>query len=242
MKVRWIVAVSLCLMTLVVHGGDVLIVESTVAAFEPGQTWPGKHEVQLKVGETLRVLSDDGRTAVLQGPYVGPLDATTVAIEFDNRQASNLLDRLFGPDRVERTGLGGVRGPQAATLQLSPASPWLIPTMDHRVHCLRTRDAAPRLWRVDAERPAILTVTTLTSGVSAIVTWAAGAHEVGWPPTVPLEDDAMYLLRADEGLASVNVQIRFVSRTLPEDLRLALWLAAKACDAQARYFATLASN
>lgn len=241
MKVRWGVAVVLLTLPLSLYAQNVLIIESTVAAFEPGKTAPAGLEVQLKVGEILRVLQDDGQTTTLEGPYVGPLGAQLGETGFDARQASTLLDRLFGPDLVERTGLGGVRGAVAGALPLAANSPWPIPTTDSRVHCVRAPGAAPRLWRPDAERADSLLVTVLTTGISASVRWAAGDHEVAWPKAVPLHDGAMYLLRRDNSITSVNVQIRFVPRALPEDLRLALWLAASDCDTQARYFASLAS-
>lgn len=86
---------------------DFVILDSDVAAIEPGLVAGGDSIITIPEGGTVVLISPEGETRVVAGPFEGPLSQATTATD-----GAGLLERLTASRGQEQTTLGAVRAPK----------------------------------------------------------------------------------------------------------------------------------
>ncbi|MEM7268371.1 MAG: hypothetical protein AAF401_03855 [Pseudomonadota bacterium] len=92
-------------MTLLLAEGarsDIVVLESTVASIEPGSIIAEEATLELPAGASLMLISEQGETRIVTGPYSGPAG--------DAR--ANGDESLFATRGRETKVLGAVRAPK----------------------------------------------------------------------------------------------------------------------------------
>jgi hypothetical protein len=224
-RISVILAATLAVaMPMVARAADgLVVVEARGVAFKPGQMIDADKPVVLKDGQLLTLISPNGSTMRLRGPYDQVPGAGSGAEVADLSVAFKSLVTRKGP---QTNDVYAVRAGAAATL---PA-PWLIDISRPTRACIRA-DAPVVLWRADPSPSTTLTISPTDRSWKARATWPSGEDRLTIPENLPLADGATYLV-AYEG-SQVAVTMNRVPAALPTDAARAAWLAEAGCEAQA---------
>src|SRR3546814_7638062 len=88
------------------------------------------------------------------------------------------------------------------------------------------------LWRSDATKPVILTVTRPSDGATRTVEWASGEPTVSWPSDLAIADGAKYRLSWEGASAPTDVTFQTLAAEPTEPEAMASTLIQNDCDAQ----------
>ncbi len=204
------------------RAGELVVIASTESEIGIGSLLDGGQAIQVADGNSVTLVSSDGRTLKLRGPYSGIPDPAP-----DTGDAS-LLDALS--DIVKTTEkdvstAGIMRGSLYA-----PKDPWVIDSGRAGAHCVRSGRPA-QLWR-----PIAIGATSAALGSDAGqsgVTWQDGSYTVAWPASLPLADGATYRLEFAVTGKTRRLNIRQVPDDLDSDVSRAIWMHENGCTAQA---------
>lgn len=200
---------------------DMVVVRVAGEGLRIGQTVASGASVTLPDGASAILLSQDGRTVSLTGPYSGAPDAGGAPTGGDPRTVT-ALSRLLTAGATDTAALGVTRGTQvrdAFAIDLNGGA-----------HC-QVADKPPLFKRAKAPGQARLTVTSALGAESDVV-WTDGATDAAWPETMPLIDGT-YLLRTDAKPAPVKLMVRQVPSPVQGPAAVAAWMADHGCAAQA---------
>jgi hypothetical protein len=201
---------------------QLVVVEARGVGYAQGAVLDSTKPIVLKEGQHLTLVSEDGSTIKLDGPYnqapgTGSSNGVTLSMK---------LAALAGGG--QRFGeVGTTRAAQAATLP----SPWLVDVGHSGAACLKEGDR-PVLWREAAANAAEITITPDDQSWRATVEWAAGADELPLVKAVPLHAGTTYYVDMNGERHAISVVS--VPATLTSDQMRAAWLANKGCEAQAQ--------
>jgi hypothetical protein len=205
------------------QAANVIVVEARGVALKPGQTLDDTKPLMLKEGQHVTLISPNGATFKLDGPYNKPPAADQNAgVPIGTRLAALVTQN------TARTGeVGTTRG---TTPLAKLPDPWLFDISRNGTVCLR-EGAMPVFWRPDASKPATLTVMPGDRSWKAEAKWPAGTDRIMVATNVPIHGDATYLVSLDNAQAALTVSD--VPAVLNNDSMRAAWMAEKGCDAQA---------
>ncbi|MBN1239807.1 MAG: hypothetical protein JXB36_14990 [Gammaproteobacteria bacterium] len=212
-----------------------IVVESSSAAYRIGQSLEGSNVITLRERESLVLVSEEGVTLRVTGPFTGP--AAAAAERVGPRQSSlrRALAQLLGSEPGEPGGLAGVRGGLDDTdIEDTRPTPWLIHSAIAGEQCvLRGREV--RLWRERSHEEARADIAETHGGRSAEVRWAGDQTRAVWPFDSPPIDGGIYLIRPADGVRSVAIRLHALAPALGDGgLASVAWLAARGCTRQAR--------
>ncbi|MEC9344723.1 MAG: hypothetical protein VYB54_00760 [Pseudomonadota bacterium] len=217
-------AMTVCTAT----AAEVIVLESTVAAFSPGVSLPANGVVSLPAGASISVLDSNGATRTITGPYSGPVAADAPG----DGGVLSVLSQLVKEEDRERSMLGAVRAFSKSDVLRDPLA---IDVSENGTFCLPPGQA-PVFWR-----PEKLDIDTRFSirnwGTNAdplIAYWKKGDRVLGWPPHVPIGDGETFLLKVEAAQTAAEVTILRMPPSVNSDLEQIVWLAQHGCRPQAR--------
>ena len=181
--------------------------------------------------EVVVLATEDGRTLVVEGPHDGPAAGNPPT----ESRLRRLLAQLFGTNRPEVEGLGGVRGGAARTSQPADTrpDPWLIHAELTSEQCVLAGRPV-RLWREGGDPGRRSTMVDVASGASAELDWTDPSR-ADWPFQAAPADNHVYLVRPTDQLRSAAIRLHTLAPGLADKgLTTVAWLAARGCIAQAR--------
>lgn len=97
--------VSLLAFAAPTHAGDIIILDSSVSEILAGETVPEQEIISVPAGAALTLITSDGETRILNGPYQGPIGATRPS------EGTSIIDLTTGREKDTRV-LGAVRAPK----------------------------------------------------------------------------------------------------------------------------------
>ncbi|HUJ04240.1 MAG TPA: hypothetical protein VLW75_11410 [Rhizomicrobium sp.] len=204
------------------QAGQLVVVEARGVGYAQGTVLDSSKTIVLKEGQHLTLVSEDGSTIKLDGPYNGaPGTGSSNGISLSMKLAA-----LQGGG--QRTGeVGTTRAARAATLP----SAWLVDVGRSGSACLKEGDR-PVLWREAATNATQITITPDDQSWRATLEWPAGDEQLPLVAAVPLHAGTTYYVEMNGERHAVSVIT--VPSSLSSDQMRAAWLANKGCDAQAQ--------
>ncbi len=209
------------------RAGELVVIASTDAEIEIGSVLDGSRAIQLAEGNSVTLVSADGRTLNLRGPYVGRPDPVS------NTGDSGLLEALSDivkPAQKDVSTAGIMRSSLYA-----PKQPWVIDSGQSGAHCVLPGRPV-LLWRPIAIGDASATLKAdggQAPGQSG-VTWRDGSYTAPWPAALALADGASYRLEFAVTGTIRRLSIHQVPGALDSDVSRAVWMHEQGCTAQAR--------
>lgn len=205
------------------RAGELVVIASTDTEIGLGAVLDGATAIQLAEGNSVTLVSSDGRTLKLEGPYSGQPDPAPDA------GGSALLDALSDivkPAEQDVSTAGIMRSSLYA-----PKEPWVIDSGRAGPHCVLPGHPAV-LWRPIAIGET--TASLRTDGGQAGVTWQDGSYTVPWPAGLPLADGATYRLEFTVTGKTRHLRIHQMPGGLNSYVSRAVWMHEKGCTAQAK--------
>ncbi len=203
------------------EAANLIVVEARGIALKPGTAVDSTKPLALKPGQHVTLISEQGATLSIDGPYDQPPSAGGGSKSLGATLAA------LGTERSARTGEAGVtRGAAPNTLP----EPWLFDVTRSGNVCLR-EGTEPVFWRPDAKIAAPLVVMPVDRSWKSKADWAAGATRISVTTDVPMHGGAAYVVNyagTDYALA-----VQTVPASLPNDDMRAAWMVQKGCEAQA---------
>ncbi|WP_431869453.1 hypothetical protein [Allosphingosinicella sp.] len=191
-------------------------------SYPAGRKLADDARITLQANDSL-VLLDNRGTRTLRGPGIftpsGPAQANS---------RSALASVATGSTR--RARIGAVRSVGGATAA-QPGSIWHVDIAKSSNVCL-SDPAHVTLWRSDATKPVILTVTRPSDGATRTVEWASGEPTVSWPSDLAIADGAKYRLSWEGASAPTDVTFQTLAAEPTEPEAMASTLIQNDCDAQ----------
>jgi hypothetical protein len=209
------------------HAANLIVVEARGIGLTPGTSVDPAKPLVLKQGQHVTLISDQGATLSIDGPYNAPPSAGGGGKSIGATLAA------LGTERNARTGEAGVtRNGGPGTL---PA-PWLFDVTRSGNVCLQ-EGHQPVFWRPDARTATSLTVMPVDRSWKSQARWPAGLDRLTVTTDVPVHGGAAYVVTyagSDYALAVSTVP----SRLANDSMRVA-WMVQKGCEAQAEALARL---
>lgn len=209
------------------RAGELVVIASTDAKLGVGSVLDGSRAIQLAEGDAVTLVSSDGRTLKLQGPYSGRPDP------LPNTGNGGLLDALSDivkPTEKDVSTAGIMRSSLYA-----PTQPWIIDSGQAGAHCVLPGRPV-LLWRPIAigTASAALNADAGQSGGQTDVTWQDGSYTAPWPAGLALADGATYRLEFAVTGTTRRLSIHQVPGELDSDVSRAVWMHEHGCTAQAK--------
>ncbi len=203
---------------------ELVVVESSGTSQQPGQTLDDGAELSLPDGARLVLVSAEGATLTLTGPYKGK---PAVSGGGANGGVVVALSTLVTARAADTSSLGAVR---AANLSQPLPQPWLVDATISGQACLPA-EGPPVLWRPDAKAAATLTLSPADRSWTANTPWEAGQPTLALPAEVPVADGEAMLFEIGGETAAVT--LHRLPASVSGDKMTAAWLMAKGCERQA---------
>jgi hypothetical protein len=206
---------------------ELVVIASTDSEIGVGSVLDGGRAIQLAEGNSVTLVSSDGRTLKLQGPYSGRPDPTPEAGD------SGLLDALSDIVKPAEKDVS-TAGIMRASLY-APREPWVIDSGQSGAHCVISGRPA-LLWRpiaIGAASAALKADGGQSDGPSGF-TWQDGSYTAPWPAGLPLADGATYQLVFAVTGTTQRLSIHQVPGGLDSDVSRAVWMHERGCTAQAK--------
>lgn len=200
---------------------NLIVVEARGVGLKPGSTIDSTKPLVLKQGQHVTLISEQGATLNIDGPYNQPPTA--------GGGGKTLVATLtaLATERGARTGEAGVtRGGTPNTLP----EPWLFDVTRSGNVCL-LENTQPVFWRPDGKTKASLVVMPVDRSWKSAASWSAGSTRITVTTDVPMHGGAAYVVNyagTDYALA-----VNTVPTSLPNNDMRAAWMLKKGCEAQA---------
>ena len=210
-----------------VEAAQLVVIASTASNLKLGAIIDGAKTLTLPQGSSVTLISPEGRTIKLKGPYKGQPEPSRSAKTNDLLQSLSRF--VTGPPEHEPSLTGFRAAPGAAR-------PDVCAIMVGRAggHFVRTFMPA-NLWRSNVGKKTVMTLKRAGGQVRyATKEWPQGKQKLVWPTDLPLTDRSTYLARVKGGYKWARLQIVLLPKRLPTDAHRAVWLAEHDCARQAR--------
>lgn len=221
-------------LTLVVAWGraggaaELVVIASGDPSLRVGAVVDGAKPITVAADASVVLVSEDGRTIALTGPFAGPPDASPSSAEGG---LVDSLSRLIAEEggspetlAVFRSGLGKT--------PIGRPDVWGIHIAEAGRYCVRP-DRPAMLWWPAARTGAVVKLSGVGDGAAgARIQWPNTKKYTAWPRALPLADGATYVARfraQDPGTELETV----LMPALATDAHRAAWMAKHGCTRQA---------
>jgi len=222
---------SMALAALVAAGAaqaaNLIVVEARGIALAPGTSVDPAKPLVLKQGQHVTLISEQGATLSIDGPYNQPPSAGG-----GGKSVGATLAAL-GTERNARTGEAGVtRG--AAPNRLP--TPWLFDVTRSGNVCLQ-EGQQPVFWRPDDKTSTSLVVMPVDRSWKSEASWPSGLDRLTVTTHVPMHGGAAYVV--NYAGTEYALAVSTVPTSLDNDSMRVAWMVQKGCEAQAEALARL---
>jgi hypothetical protein len=202
---------------------DLVVIEARGIDLHPGDVIDGARTLPLKEGQHVTLVSANGATFTLHGPY----NAAPGAVEDGGDSELTMGLRVLVTQTVRRNEQGVTR---TGVPRVVLPAPWLLNVSRNGIVCLRPGER-PVFWRERTDRASSLAVTAGDRTWRAEATWPVGSDQLLVPSTLPITGGKTYRVRLDD--SDTVVAVKFVPKTLTTPEMQVAWLAETGCDPQA---------
>ena len=220
------------------HAGQLVVLESTMAALRPGQVIDAAKPLQLAAGNRLTLVGEDGKVIKLEGPYSGN-PAKGEAGDGDPAMVQ-ALSRLFASSQPASTSWGTFRGADTAATFRNSGNPaadqapiWSVNVRRSDTGCVIAGESLV-LWRPDTSEELTVVLVHPSTGNEAEVAFAADQQTAGWPVAIPVLDGGEYAIREAHNRWERHLQLRVIPPQQETPMQRAAWMSNAGCLRQAR--------
>ena len=221
-----LVALVILLFARTASAAEVVVIDSTAAAYPEGTMIDAEAAIRLAPGERVTLVSGTGAVRSLEGPHDGP--ALPAGAARDDPTLLDALAKLVRDGGAEKAA-GVVRGMEKG----HPPDPSWIDVSRAGTYCVAEVGPAI-LWRPDARREDALSILAPGRAAPVKLPWPAAAETLRWPAEVPVEDGATYRLRQMSRLLAKRIRLNLVPPNLASPAHRVAWMARNGCARQAR--------
>jgi len=198
---------------------QLVVVEARGAGLKAGQTISATANIVLKEGERLVVISPEGRSITLRGPFSGP-PAPAASAAADPAKA---LAVLVASRDARTKSVGVVR---AGTDTVKTPDPWAIDISRPGPRCLREGDR-PEFWRPRAVSSQPFVVFPADRSWRADFAWQPGQDRLQLPDLSRFQGLTTLLVNIDQQEHAITFSRIPVEVTDP--FILAAWMLERGC-------------
>jgi hypothetical protein len=205
---------------------EAIVIEASGTALSPGETVDGAKPLVLTVGQKVTLVTNDGRTIKLAGPFsAAPIPGAAAA----EGSVAQSLKGVFAARSADTSSLGVVRG---TADQVPVPAPWLVEIRHGGSRCIR--EGQPVVFWQDQPPPRAQAITVAPADHSwnARATWPAAVQSLEIPANVPLQDSRTYTV--DLAGAAAPITIHVIPKVIRTDAARAAWMIELGCEAQAK--------
>lgn len=204
-----------------------VVVDSSVKSMAKGTVVDSALLIELKKGENLKIMLEDGRILELTGPYKGQA-VTKAGGKPTHPQLIQAMKRLFSADVVNTSSVGAVR----SSAENLPPSPWILSIDQPGPFCF-SETARIKIWR--SEVTAVPSAHLRSSASQAYtIFWKEGEREASWPDGLKMGNNDILLIRPEGALSPVKLTLHQIPREKSQLLDRVYWMIDKGCLWQAR--------
>lgn len=202
------------------------VINSKVDGFKMGQVIEDGASISLKEGQRITVISSNGKTVTLRGPFDGPVAGSSTGDKADDRKSA--LMALVATRDARTSSVGVIRaGNDAAALP----EPWLIDVGYSSTKCLLDGEK-PVWWRADTKAEQTLQVAPSDRSWKAEYKFASGADEIRVGDELPIKPVNVMFLKLDD--KEFGIQLLLVPKVISDDpVVMTGWMLEKGCVQQA---------
>ncbi len=203
------------------EAAQLVVIASNSSSFKPGQMIDGSATLFLEQGGVLTLVSQQGKTLKLQGPYEGqpaPEKGDSTDSVLDS------LSRIIS-ESEQSAALAVFRSTS------KKRSPWTINISKAGQYCVSTQDKLT-LRRPKPLTSGVLEITDDGTRQTTLVSWNEGDRTVLWPIDLKIKDHARYQL-SFPGQAPVQISLRVLPGDLATNMHKIVWMSDQGCTKQA---------
>ena len=203
------------------YAAQLVVIASNSSSLKPGSMLDGSKELALAEGESITLVSQQGKTMRLEGPYQGQPDAGT------NGPQDSLLDSLskIVTESEKVASLAVFRSTK------KKRSPWSVRVTKKGTYCVTDRRTTT-LWRPKPLDSTSMAITRTTDNVTVAVEWEQGQQSVPWPDDLQQQDQARYQFSFQDQ-SPIEIFLRLVPAELASDAHRIIWMSDAGCTKQA---------
>lgn len=205
---------------------ELVIISTTGDDFKAGQIINSTSNIKLAKGESIALISENGKLVTLNGPYSGP-----VQINISTVQTGSLLPtlkKIVTGSKTESSSLGVMRSIGGS---IAPPDPWSINSGKGGKYCISLAKPVI-LWRARSLDTSKLILLNTENGKEVRTVWHAGQSTLFWPRLQPLVDGATYRIDLSGESRLPKITLVMVP-DLPTQAHAAVWMADNGCGKQA---------
>lgn len=223
-----IVGVLLSLPAATVYA-DYVVLQSGSELFGIGALLDDNTELRLVDGERIVLLSENGDVVEIHGPYEGPAEGQA-STDINIRDA--LTDLIENADELHAS-LGSTRGGVIFGGQNTDRDTWQLDAFRSGRQCVVAGNAI-EFWRAKTDEKLTLEMQRPGTEVVAVIDWPVGVAEAPWPISMPLVNEALYVLRRAGWTEAALIRVTVLDPAVVKHPQTAIaWLAANGCRPQA---------
>ena len=215
-----LIALSGALLPGAAQAANLIVVEARGVAMKPGQAIDASKPLTLKQGQHVTLISEQGATLSIDGPYNAPPSAGGGGKTIGATLAA------LSTERNARTGEAGVTRGGTHTLP----EPWLVDVTRSGNACMQ-EGTQPVFWRPDGKTAASLVVMPVDRSWKSHADWAVGSTKITVTTDVPMHGGAAYVV--NYAGTDYAVAMNTIPAALGNDEMRAAWMVQKGCEAQA---------
>jgi hypothetical protein len=223
MKTRAILiaaTLSLSLFAGAAEAAQYVVVEARGVNLKVGSIVDPTKPLVLKQGQHLTLISDNGQTIKLDGPY------EKAPIASQGVQLAAAFTALASNSKGRLGEIGTTRA--AGKVELPKA--WLLDAVHPGSECL-LEGRQPVFWRPASDKAADVVITPADRSWKAQTTWPRGDTELAVKPDMGVHGDASYFVSVNGNETAISIST--VPASLANDQMRAAWMLQKGCAPQA---------
>ena len=226
---RLILATILLFLNAPLNAGNGLVVISAVhSTIEKGAIVEPTQTIELKSGESLKLLSSSGGIIQVQGPYNG-------AIIFEPKAGDSSviesISELVKNSKSTDFALAIFRN-SSVTKQSYRPDIWGVDIRKSGQYCLRINQPI-HLWWPQSSPGALITLTDTTASRSINIEWPGRNKYTTWPEMLPIDSRVIYSVKDSRGVALSEFNLQMMPKDLESDMEHIAWMSDHNCSGQA---------
>lgn len=211
-----------------IPAADLVVIASDDPSIAAGTVIDGSGTIDVAAGASVVMVSSDGRTIRVSGPYS---DAPDPTITNADSGLVDSLSRLITEQAGSPTTLAVFRAGSGKT-PIGRADVWGIHIAHPGTYCLRP-DRPAMLWWKAARSGAVVALSNAgDASRGARIRWPQSKRYTEWPDELTLSDDTVYVARFRSGDAGTQLTTLLMPE-LASDAHRAAWMAEHGCTRQA---------
>ena len=217
-------AATLLVLATAASAADLVVADARNVGFKPGQVVKSDQTLKLESGQRVTLITKDGRTLRLAGPYNAVPGAGEGGV-----QAVSVVEAIAAlrtQHEARLTQAGVVRKMSLVPLP----DPWLADAEAGGNVCVKQGEQLV-FWRPVSVREEKVRLQPSDHSWTADAVWAPGVDRIEVPAKLPLRNRSLYQIEVGEQQAVLTVQI--VPKTVDEPAAQAAWMLEKGCTSQA---------